>query len=145
MVKKKENTKNNHKKRSNSGIYFFLGIIVLVIIVLVIVFSSKGKDRSYPQDQIDSFAKCLTEKGVIMYGTFWCPNCARTKARFGSSFKYINYVECDPNGKDQQAELCVEKKIENYDTWIFTSGKWLVGEPTFEQIAKESDCPLGEN
>ena len=80
-----------------------------------------------------------------MYGAFWCPHCARTKARFGSAFKYIEYIECDPKGENQQAELCIEKKIENYDTWEFANGEWLVGEPSFEAMAEKSGCSIGDN
>jgi len=61
----------------------------------------------------DAFAKCLTEKGFTMYGAEWCSHCKAEKAMFGSSFKYINYVECPDN-----LQLCIDKGIAGYPTWI---------------------------
>jgi len=61
----------------------------------------------------DAFAKCLTSKGLTMYGAVWCPHCKDQKALFGDSFKYVNYVECPDN-----TELCLAKGIQGYPTWI---------------------------
>lgn len=45
----------------------------------------------------DSLAKCLSDKGVKMYGAFWCGHCQNQKAEFnGNLEKYNIYVECDP-------------------------------------------------
>jgi hypothetical protein len=46
----------------------------------------------------DNFAKCLTEKGAVMYGEDWCPYTKGQKGMFGKSFKYVDYV-IDPNLK----------------------------------------------
>ncbi len=77
-----------------------------------------------------------------MYGAFWCPHCARTKKNFGNSFQHINYVECDPRGENEQSELCIEKEIENYDTWEFTDGSRVVGEPSFEVLGEKTGCEV---
>ena len=61
----------------------------------------------------DAFAKCLTTKGLTMYGAEWCPHCKEEKALFGDSFKYVNYVECPQN-----TDLCLAKGIQGYPTWI---------------------------
>jgi thiol-disulfide isomerase/thioredoxin len=61
----------------------------------------------------DTFAKCLTSKGLTMFGAEWCPHCLEEKALFGDSFKYINYVECPQN-----TDLCLAKGIQSYPTWI---------------------------
>ncbi len=95
-----------------------------------------------PREDVDSFAQCLTEKGAVMYGAFWCPHCAQTKKNFGSSFRYIDYVECDPRGDNEQAELCIAKKIDAYDTWEFADGSRVVGEPSFEELSAGTGCPL---
>lgn len=126
------------KKRGKGiGVKLIVGVIALVVIILAI-FLFSGKD--YSQEEVDIFAKCLTEKGAVMYGAFWCPHCARTKARFGSSFRYIEYVECDPRGDNEQSELCIEKEIESYDTWEFADGSRLVGEPSFQAMAEKTGC-----
>ena len=61
----------------------------------------------------DTFAKCLTEKGLTFYGAEWCSHCKEEKALFGDSFKYIKYVECPEN-----TQLCLDKNIQGYPTWI---------------------------
>ncbi len=38
---------------------------------------------------LDDFAKCLSEKGVTMYGAAWCSHCQNTKKTFGQSFQYV--------------------------------------------------------
>lgn len=110
----------------------FLTIIVLML--------SACSTQKYPQEKVDEFSKCLTEKGVSMYGTFWCPHCAKVKKSFGPSFQYINYIECDPRGDNEQSEFCIEKKIENYATFEFSDGSRIEGEPTFEELAEKSGC-----
>ena len=69
------------------------------------------KDNNY-----DSFAKCLTEKGAVMYGAKWCAHCIEQKDVFGDSFKYINYVECPDN-----INICLAAGINGYPTWIISS------------------------
>lgn len=148
MAKKRGKIKNKnlkeYSKKKSHGKMFLIIITIVVFLIIISIFLSKGKN-SYPQAQIDAFAKCLTEKGTTMYGAFWCPHCARTKAKFGSSFRYVNYVECDPRGKNEQSVLCIQKNIDKYDTWEFANGERLVAEPTFEAMAEKSGCPLGRN
>lgn len=132
-----------NRKKSNKGIFIFLAIVIFIIVVIIAIYIS-GKNMKYSQAELDSLAKCLTEKGTIMYGTFWCPHCAATKKRFGSSFRYIHYVECDPNGENEQSELCLEKEIDKYDTWEFADGSRVISEPTFETLAEKSGCYLPE-
>ncbi|MBI5413274.1 hypothetical protein HZA42_02930 [Candidatus Peregrinibacteria bacterium] len=88
------------------------------------------------------FAQCLTERGVKMYGAFWCSHCANQKKLFGSSFSEINYIECDPRGPKPNPGLCLEKKIESFPTWEFQDGSQLKGELTFKQLAEKSTCKL---
>lgn len=143
MVKKKS-VKSSGKSKSGSkaGLWIFAGIVVIVVIVLFFALSGKGGEPSYAAGEVDAFAQCLTEKGTVMYGAFWCPHCAKTKARFGNAFRYVTYVECDPRGDDEQSELCIEKGIENYDTWEFADGTRVVGEPSFETLAEKSGCTV---
>jgi glutaredoxin len=116
-------------------------VVYIFLVTFLLVLSGCGNIGSpYSQEDIDSFATCLTAAGVTMYGTFWCPHCAKTKKKFGTSFKLINYVECDARGDNEQSELCMEKGIEKYDTWEFLDGSRVVGEPTFEDLASRSGC-----
>lgn len=133
--------KKGAKVKRGKGLTVLL-IIVIAIVVILFYFLSGG--AKYSQSDVDVFAKCLTEKEVVMYGAYWCPHCARTKKTFGSSFRYINYVECDPNGENEQSEFCLSKEITQYDTWEFANGERLISEPTFQQLSEKSGCPVPE-
>lgn len=89
----------------------------------------------------DSFVKCLAEKGVVMYGAYWCPHCKEQKELFGTSFEQVAYVECaDPENPRQQAGACREAHIDGYPTWIKADGKRLTGVQSIDALAQWSDC-----
>ncbi len=88
-------------------------------------------------NKYDSFAQCLAEKKVTMYGAVWCTHCQNQKKEFGSAFKYVPYVECPENTK-----ICTEKNIEGFPTWLTEDGRKLVGEQSFEKLAELSGCVL---
>ncbi len=116
--------------------------ILIVVAIIIILFVIGGSGQSYAREDIDVFAQCLTEKGAVMYGAFWCPHCADVKKMFGESFRYVEYVECDPRGDNEQSLLCIEKEIESYATFEFNDDPTtrIVGEPTFEELAAASGC-----
>lgn len=96
---------------------------------------------TYRDEKYDSFAKCLSEKGVKIYGSSWCPHCINQKNMFESSWKYINYIECAlPEGG--QAPICQQSGIRAYPTWEFQEGKRIEGELSFEQLSQYSNCKL---
>lgn len=128
-------------KANSSKTQWIVGIVLIVVIVGVIALSTK-KSEGPTRESIDTLAQCLTEKGTVMYGAFWCPHCAHTKKMFGESFRYIKYVECDPRGENEQSELCIEKGIDKYDTWVFADGSRVISEPSFELLAEKSGCPV---
>lgn len=89
------------------------------------------------------FAQCLTEKGVVMYGSMYCPHCASQKTAFGPAWKNVTYVECGVEGRPLlQAEACRQERIGNYPTWEFADGTRLIGETPFSILAAGSGCPL---
>ena len=116
--------------------------IWIVLVSLVLAGCTSG---GYPQAEVDKLAQCITEKGGVMYGTFWCPKCAQVKKNFGGAMKYITYVECDPRDENEQSELCIKKGVDKYATFIFNDDtnkeNWLVGVPTFEELATKAGCP----
>lgn len=122
------------------------GVIVVVVAIglvagaIALLFAGGQSDEE--RAALDTFAQCLTEKNTTMYGTFWCPKCAATKKRFGASFKYIHYVECDPRGDNEQSEFCLSKNIDKYDTWEFADGSRVVGEPSFETLGLKAGCTV---
>lgn len=118
----------------------------LIPIALVIVIIAIGLFLAFNQGtsgEYDEFAKCLTEKNVKMYGAYWCSHCQNQKKAFGSSFQYIQYVECDQNG--EQAPVCTQAGVTGYPTWIFPDGSKIAGEVTMNQLSAYSGCSLSNN
>lgn len=68
-------------------------------------------------EEVNTFAKCLTDAGMTFYGAYWCPHCQAQKELFGESMQYINYVECDAGGENAQPEVCTEAGVEYYPSW----------------------------
>ncbi len=90
----------------------------------------------------DDFAKCLTENGVKMYGAYWCPHCLNQKSMFGSSWKYVNNIECSLPNRGGQTDLCNKASIKGYPTWEFADKTRLEGEVSFEYLSEKSGCEL---
>ena len=104
-----------------------------------LVSCSRGEDASFEIN----LAEHLQATGARMYGAFWCPHCENQKELFGKAVDLVPYVECDPEGKDSQAQLCQEKEIPGYPTWEI-NGKFYVGGRSLKELAQLSDFPLPE-
>lgn len=85
-------------------------------------------------------AKCLADKGVTMYGAYWCPHCANQKKSFGSDFQFVKYQECDDKGQGGNHKACVEAGVQSYPTWFFPGQGNLVGEQQVRDLAKVGNC-----
>ncbi len=122
-----------------------MNILLAAVLVLAVaegayLFSVTGK--AVASDQLDSFAKCLTESGAKMYGAFWCPHCNEQKKDFGDSWKHIEYIECStPDGKGQTGE-CRAAGIQGYPTWEFADGSRESGTLPLEFLSEKTSCPL---
>lgn len=133
---KREEYREERKNRKTFGVI----IAVLLLAVFIGYFSLSGFLVA-SNEKLDNFAKCLTEKGAVMYGAFWCPHCENQKEVFGNSFQYVNYVECDPNGYNAQPWLCKEKQITGYPTWIINEQSFE-GEQTLQKLSQLTNCEL---
>lgn len=122
---------------------FFIIVIVIVLGAIMTFMSRKDADQTVAvPGKYDSFATCLKDKGAVFYGAFWCSHCNATKAMFGSSKNLLPYVECStPDMKDQE-QICKDKKIMGYPTWVFADGSRLSGEVSFEILAQKTSCVL---
>lgn len=110
-------------------------IVYLVVIFAVILLGYLGYKMFSPPDYT-SFATCLTEHNVIMYGTDWCPHCQNQKKMFGRAFKNVLYVNCDVS------PICEEIGVKSYPTWSI-NGKLLdSGVKELEVLSRLSDCEL---
>jgi uncharacterized membrane protein/glutaredoxin len=65
-----------------------------------------------------ALADHLTATGAVMYSAYWCPHCHDQKELFGrEAAEKLTVIECAPDGRNSQKELCEAKKIEGYPTW----------------------------
>ena len=84
----------------------------------------------------DSFAKCLSEKGAVIYGNDFCQYTNKQLNYFGNSKKYLNYVKCIDN-----KELGDSKAIKVTPTWEI-NGQMYEQVQTFEKLSAVSGCEL---
>ena len=122
-----QQTQQQQAKGSKSKYYVIasaIGIIVLAVSAYSVY--SINKPGLY-----DNFAKCLTEKGAVMYGAMdWCKYTQGQKAMFGNSFKYVNYHEYQ--------DLPGIKKT---PTWVI-NGQWYENVQPFDKLASLTGCKL---
>lgn len=104
--------------------------LFILIISVVLTGCSRGPGK------YDTFAQCLTEKGVKMYGTEWCSHCKNQKKMFGKSFQFVDYIDCDRN-KDE----CLRNGVRGYPTWIIDGEKYP-GEQPLYRLASLSGCEV---
>jgi len=124
------------KISSSTWLFIAAGVVAVGLIGYAAV---KGSTPS----PYDDFAKCLSEKGVTMYGAWWCPHCTNQKRLFGNAFKYVTSVECSPNGaKSFTAQECKDADIQSTPTWTFADGTRQTGEMSLEALAEKTSCAL---
>ncbi|MBI2624362.1 hypothetical protein HYW67_02605 [Candidatus Parcubacteria bacterium] len=112
---------------------FCIGILLFAISFLI-----WGRQWQAPTAHaFDSFARCLASKGVTLYGADWCSHCQNEKRAFGSSFRFVPYVECPSEPK-----RCLEQGVQGYPTWILPGGEKLEGEQGVERLARASGCAV---
>ena len=86
--------------------------------------------------EYDDFAQCLTDEGMVMYGTDWCSACNSQKEMFGESFDFIEFVNCDFH-KDE----CNELGVTGYPTWMLNDEQaGNRGSKAFDELAQLSGC-----
>jgi len=77
----------------------------------------------------------LTEIGAKKYGAYWCPHCFEQKQLFGKeAFSKINYIECDPKGKNAQPQVCKGAGVKSYPNWEI-NGELIEGVKTLDELA----------
>jgi hypothetical protein len=110
---------------------------VLMVMLTVLLFASSCS-KGVPA----SFAQCLTDNGVMMYGAYWCPHCQSQKEMFGKTWELVNYVECSLPERAGQTQICKDDDIRGYPTWQFGDGTRIEGEATLTQLSEKSGCVL---
>jgi len=92
------------------------------------------------ESDIDRFAKCLKEKGVMVFVNEDCPVWIKQKEIFGSSVQYLDIVRCEEYGA-----TCIEYEIKEDEfsipTWRINNKNYL-GFQTLEDLSELSGCQL---
>ncbi|HLO47556.1 MAG TPA: vitamin K epoxide reductase family protein [Kamptonema sp.] len=85
-----------------------------------------------------ALARHLKQIGAKEYGAYWCPHCHEQKELFGNeAASIIDYIECDPKGKNSRTQLCEAAKIKGFPSWII-NGKLYEGTQGLEELAQAS-------
>lgn len=112
--------------------YITYSVILLLVLIIAYSFYASSKPGKY-----DDFARCLTDKNFVMYGTDWCVHCKSQKDMFGKSFKYINFVNCD-----MKRDICQREGIDGYPIWKSDDGTRYEGTQELSRLAALSGCNL---
>jgi len=119
----------------------FLLLVIVLALARVLLCGHDTTNTIVPEQTADlarreNFAKCLMEKGWIMYGVNTCQYCQLQKKMFGQAFEQVKYIDCD---FDQA--VCVEKNITHYPVWEHGETQ-LLGIQTPAQLARDSGCEI---
>lgn len=90
--------------------------------------------------EVDLLAGCLTRNQVKMYGLETCPHCQSQKEEFGSSVRYVNYVECT-----EHQRTCIDAGIKSVPAWVFEeTDRRKVGSRSLERLSALAGCSYHE-
>ncbi len=125
----------SHPSPSSSSVKYIIGgLLIALFLYFSYVFI-------FPHSPLDSFAQCVSERGAVMYGAFWCSHCLEQKKEFGTAFRHIEYVECSTPDKRDQTALCKQLAIDGYPTWIFADGS-RTGQLSLQALSEKTGCLL---
>lgn len=117
--------------------------ILLYVAVLALIAGAYLAGRYYKNHKYDSFAKCLANRNAKMYGLYWCPHCADQKREFGSSFRYVTYVECASEANPHELTAgCKAAGAKLFPSWQFGSDPPKEGVLSLEALSEKTGCQL---
>ena len=120
-----------------------IGTGIVVVVFALGSFALHQFNDPVNAGEYDAFAQCLTDKGAMMYGAWWCPHCQNQKKLFGDAFKKVKYIECaNPINQNEQTAECETTKITGYPTWIFADGSRTEGEASLNALSLKTGCTL---
>jgi glutaredoxin len=81
-------------------------------------------------------AEYLAANGIEFYGAYWCSHCQKQKSLFGAeAAAKLPYIECAADGENSQRQLCKDKDIKYFPTWVI-GGKYFNGTKDLKELAK---------
>ena len=139
MAKAKRNVKK--KSLNTKVIVLVLAVIIVGAGVFMFLSGPKADQKDY-----STLTKCLTDKGVFMYGSITCNVCKREREYLGPAMQYVKEIECNARSPNSQVELCLARGIEKTPTWILEKdGQELKRLEGFQDAAALADlggCPV---
>ena len=85
-----------------------------------------------------ALADHLTGTGAVMYTAYWCPHCHEQKELFGKeAIARLKIVECAPDGRNSQKQLCDTKNLSGFPTWEI-NGRLDAGVKSLDELAQLS-------
>jgi len=120
-------------QESSSRKWIIAGVIGLILVIGIGAFSYMS---SATPGRFDSFAKCLKEKGAVVYGNDFCSYTQKQLSWFEKSRKELNYVKCADN-----KQLCDSKGVRTTPTWEI-NGAMYPEVQTFERLSTLSGCAI---
>lgn len=131
---------------NNVKIFFTVIALLVVGVVATALLRSSGPSTPPVPGKYDAFAQCIKDSGATFYGAFWCPHCQAQKKLFGSSAHLLPYVECSTPDANSQTQVCIDKNISSYPTWVLADGTSLPTENTagvtLETLSAKTACEL---
>lgn len=95
-----------------------------------------------PPHKYDVFAQCIANTSTTFYGAFWCPHCRDQKNMLGTGAPYLPYVECSTPDAQHELQICVDKGIAHYPTWVFPDGSRQEGVEPLSELSQKTGCAL---
>lgn len=106
-------------------------LIVLVLLVTFIIYEANNPETGAREEKL---AKCLAEKGAVLYVKPGCPICQAQKELFGNALEFLDIVDCSI-----QNEICYEKQVVRVPAWEINNQMYR-GKRSLEQLAELSGC-----
>lgn len=124
-----------------SGLMF----VLLCLLSTRALCDPSGREKN-SRDQRVEFARCLAEKGWVMYSSFTCSACRAQIQLFGQAVDQLKIIECNPHAPDTQVQRCLDKKIRYTPTWLMEKNGSEVerfkGYKKLEDLASLTGCNL---
>ncbi|MEK6823362.1 MAG: hypothetical protein AABY13_06015 [Nanoarchaeota archaeon] len=105
-------------------------LIIAAVTVVLVAVAGYALNSALQPGYWDSFAKCLSAKGAVMYGASFCQYSKEQRAMFGKSFKFIDYKD-----------YAEGKNVVRTPTWDI-NGKRYENVQSFERLAALTGCSL---
>jgi hypothetical protein len=139
-----ERRERRNEKLGRSTSHRDWGRISIIAVLIVAAFGLAYYLWHREQHKHDAFARCLTDRGVKMYGAWWCPHCVEQKEKFDASFEYVTYVECGVKGDIRaQSQVCKDDNVTHFPTWQFPpTGERVERVFTLHELSNRTGCQL---